>query len=476
MASFILVLGGRLSEISSYWLQLCASLLKPKNKFPTRILKLDRTNGVYCPQIVVAKEWVPYVALSYCWGGDQRHKTTGQGLRETGGQGNFLELPSTIQDTVRVTYSLGFDYIWVDSICTVQDNERDKMHEIGRMPVVYSQASLTIVVSGATSAHDGFLDQRDHYTLGGVINLNLQLPDGSNCKNESLVPLARYNIRFDVPGLDSRWRTLVEEYSMRNLTEPSDRPLAISGIATKLHTLLQTNYVASRSISVPPDIYLAGHWFSSHPADLMWSAHHGNSRPRKYQGPSWSWTAITGSLDFDWAEIEFEANIELDLIGHQITVQDETAPFGAVTEGILTVRACLRNALVLFWSHQDVDDIKVNVETGYYDGNVLPVWDAAESDFDSGTKYPVHMLPIYTSGDFLSEGVYENQGILLWQVVASPKTECLIHKEHWHGSEVVAECSAGSVNPLPGGAFNTFQNQKFELKLKLRQRVTIPYD
>lgn len=40
----------------------------------------------------------------------------------------FLDnLPPTIQDALRVTQTLGFQYIWIDALCIMQDSEDDKL-------------------------------------------------------------------------------------------------------------------------------------------------------------------------------------------------------------------------------------------------------------------------------------------------------------------------------------------------------------
>ncbi|OJT13914.1 hypothetical protein TRAPUB_9535 [Trametes pubescens] len=101
-----------------------------------------------------------YLALSYVWGGDQVHKTTIANL-STYEQGISLhDLPLTIRDAIYVTHMLGFRWLWVDSLCIVQDSETDKANEIGRMHHIYRYAHLTIMAGSAKSVHEGFLQER----------------------------------------------------------------------------------------------------------------------------------------------------------------------------------------------------------------------------------------------------------------------------------------------------------------------------
>lgn len=77
-------------------------------------------------------------------------------------------LPATFQDAVRVTRSLGHQYLWIDSICIVQGPDGDFNHEAKRMEDVYSQAYCVLVASAAHGQHDGFLrarKQRNYITF-----------------------------------------------------------------------------------------------------------------------------------------------------------------------------------------------------------------------------------------------------------------------------------------------------------------------
>ncbi|KAL1946169.1 hypothetical protein VTO73DRAFT_15296 [Trametes versicolor] len=69
-------------------------------------------------------------------------------------------LPSTIRDAIRVTHMLGFRWLWVDSLCILQDSDEDKLHEIGRMHHIYRYAHLTIIAASARTVSEGFLHER----------------------------------------------------------------------------------------------------------------------------------------------------------------------------------------------------------------------------------------------------------------------------------------------------------------------------
>lgn len=55
---------------------------------------------------------------------------------------------------MNVCRGLGERYLWVDSVCIVQDAE-DKLDEIGQMDKIYQQAKMTIVTAHGTDANAG---------------------------------------------------------------------------------------------------------------------------------------------------------------------------------------------------------------------------------------------------------------------------------------------------------------------------------
>ncbi|KAF2122414.1 heterokaryon incompatibility protein-domain-containing protein, partial [Lophiotrema nucula] len=107
------------------------------NFVPMRLLKLEAKAGrVHNLRLVADMEQaVQYLAMSYCWGGEQNQKTTTANLKEKQQSISFDTLPRTLQDAVEVTAGLVYEYIWIDSLCIIQDDEADKSTEITQMPL-----------------------------------------------------------------------------------------------------------------------------------------------------------------------------------------------------------------------------------------------------------------------------------------------------------------------------------------------------
>jgi hypothetical protein len=65
------------------------------------------------------------------------------------------EMPKTFQQGVRVTRLLGFQYLWIDSLCIIQDWKEDWDLEFSRMQEVYENATLNIAADFARDSTEG---------------------------------------------------------------------------------------------------------------------------------------------------------------------------------------------------------------------------------------------------------------------------------------------------------------------------------
>ncbi|KUJ06678.1 HET-domain-containing protein, partial [Mollisia scopiformis] len=100
-----------------------------------------------------------YVALSYVWG-----KITENWLALT--RDNFVSmgrknaligasLPHTIKDAMQLCLDLGEQYLWIDSLCILQDDPVSQKQQIDIMDLIYASATLTIVAAAGDHANSG---------------------------------------------------------------------------------------------------------------------------------------------------------------------------------------------------------------------------------------------------------------------------------------------------------------------------------
>ncbi|KAI3326688.1 heterokaryon incompatibility protein-domain-containing protein [Xylariaceae sp. AK1471] len=116
-----------------------------------------------------------YIALSHRWGEDNHKKRL---ITSNGNKGdhcksiNFDCLPKTFQHAVTVTRNLGIQYLWIDSLCIIQDDEEDWKRESNRMESVFANAYCTIAATSSEDSWAGFLDRPS-------VGPSVKLVDGS---------------------------------------------------------------------------------------------------------------------------------------------------------------------------------------------------------------------------------------------------------------------------------------------------------
>lgn len=125
---------------------------------PTRVVDVSIGDWLQHPKLVIANgQSGKYVALSHCWGKEPIITTT----RETLGRHieaiGWNNLSRTFQDAIVVTRNLGIQFLWIDSLCIVQNDPADWERESATMAEVYMNAFVTIAASCARDGAAGFL-------------------------------------------------------------------------------------------------------------------------------------------------------------------------------------------------------------------------------------------------------------------------------------------------------------------------------
>jgi hypothetical protein len=128
---------------------------------PKRVIDLGPEGSGLAPRLYESNlEHENYIALSHRWG-------TEQGLRALRQNVWFLSvglktrsLPKTFRDAIIVTRALGVRYLWIDSLCIIQDDPLDWQIESSKMCDIYANSFLTIVAAGSFSDAQGFLAPR----------------------------------------------------------------------------------------------------------------------------------------------------------------------------------------------------------------------------------------------------------------------------------------------------------------------------
>ncbi len=103
-------------------------------------------------------EAIRYLALSYCWGDKVPLKTLRSNLADHERAIPWATLPKSFQDIAALSRKLGVRYLWIDSLCIVQDDNVERDVEIARMHDIFRHALLVIIAAEASNPYAGFLE------------------------------------------------------------------------------------------------------------------------------------------------------------------------------------------------------------------------------------------------------------------------------------------------------------------------------
>jgi hypothetical protein len=102
----------------------------------------------------------PYLTLSHRWGDSPMFKLAGASLENVQSGILLSDLPKTFREAIQITRRFGTSYLWIDSICIVQDSPEDWKIESLQMEKVYSHSQLNIAATSSGSSNGGLFRQR----------------------------------------------------------------------------------------------------------------------------------------------------------------------------------------------------------------------------------------------------------------------------------------------------------------------------
>lgn len=308
-------------------------------------------------------------------------------------------MPQTFREAITVCQQLHIPYLWIDSICIIQDDEGDWNHEAALMASVYANAYVTLAATASEDSAGGLFRER-----GGFITAQLQLPARSGLLDDydqkerevfffpdslpadvGLLPLqsllfqrawtlqecilSRRVVHFttlqlvwqcwsEVRHEDSlfvrardqsflpisisspadirrSWGCWVNDYSRRKLSRDEDRMAALAGLTKFIQGLNQ-------------DEPLLGLWRNDLALGLLWERGVWDgpaSRRRISAFPTWTWMSLPGPAqypDFQLTTNEIElVQSQIRWAGEPLTSSLERAELvlrGKVLPGTLTTR------------------------------------------------------------------------------------------------------------------------------------------
>ncbi|KAJ0271366.1 hypothetical protein COL940_011091 [Colletotrichum noveboracense] len=306
---------------------------------PTRVLDVG-TEKSWPPKyikLVDTKEMGvkgPYMTLSHCWGKGKFVQLTEKDMEEFTTTGIPWETAPHGQDicsnvnfaqALKITWLLKQRYIWIDSVCIIQDSKDDWNVESKLMHKVYRN-SFCNLAAAVSPDHTGGLfrqrrpaaapseDEMERMVSPRLIQFGHQqifwdcatksacefLPDRLPASLDTRAGVDRYwrqrlqdaaiTVRPLVDtsegSLEKFWESAVRTYTACNLTKSSDRNPAIWGVAKLVRDALGEEYAY-------------GLWSTRIEEQLAWRVTDPgmSSYPDvSNEAPSWSWTRLQGTI------------------------------------------------------------------------------------------------------------------------------------------------------------------------------------
>lgn len=400
------------------WLKSCMEnhpqcRLQPRGQsLPKRLIRLNESSdGSLQLNLVLVqeecKEPVRYAALSYCWGGKQTLTLREANVDALSHQIPVDTLSATLRDAVRVCSGLAIEYLWVDALCIIQDDDTSKITEISKTGSIYKGALVTIIASTASTTKDGSLKERkppfdprrvvrlpfydDHgeesecfITFTAVYHRPEPLEKRGwtlqeNLLSTRLLVFNAHQLQWKCQELDTIDGYRQGDFPFFSMTMPPAPPptdsqgwvdwrrsaLCIYEDILRDYTRRKLTFEGDRPLAISGiakefaqmlgDRYLAGHWVSTLPLSLLWSTseskmwrHQGN-----YQGPTWSWASAGASVGFEPFLESTDGHlsdcaVKCRVVEIQPKLLVEDAPYGAFAQGssLLLEGRLLQNAFL----------------------------------------------------------------------------------------------------------------------------------
>ncbi|KAF7956151.1 hypothetical protein EAE96_005071 [Botrytis aclada] len=423
------------------WLSLClqkheACKSKKHGNLPSRLIFV----GEGSPRLVFTSDFqerLRYAALSHSWGSRKPIVLTSENIGQLTKEISLKILPKTFKDAINITQRLGIDFLWIDTLCIIQDDDDDWQKESAQMSSIYGGSVITIAASSARDSTEGcFLKPpnfggglRARITDGGRqrvqdFRINEEYEDstirahlgtrawalqekmlsprtihfgdrGAFWECRSLIASEFLPDGFDESFVQSlvrrkrnhtsRWPHIVQLYSAANLTYGKDKLPALSGIAES-------------EFDENGDQYLAGMWRRGIEEQLCWGLEECEASKRPlWRAPSWSWASIDGRVRWTETSDRFLPTRYAHVVDANTTPCGYN-PFGQVTDGYIRLACSTMAAGHIIDTETSEGEgrkgtsaISLNVRG---QKQKFPVNLDCLDDFNQNYARPVHLVPV----------------------------------------------------------------------------------
>ncbi|KAF2970840.1 hypothetical protein GQX73_g2812 [Xylaria multiplex] len=333
-----------------------------------------------------------YVCLSHCWGNTKSIKTTKETLQERKANIPWDTLCPTFQDAITVVRQLGLRYLWIDSLCIIQDDDDDWMRESSKMATTYSLAHLTIAATRSPNHEGGCFsktkpqfqthkvtvpnpsgdeltfffrqsiphcagliltaEQGDEFPLldrAWVYQERLLSPRVLHFQNNELSwECAHHSVCECGEGVESFMAIVLPSFKSPKMEHARIfTKTGVRAMANRWHQLVQE--YSGLKMTFQKDAlpalsglarqmaehreghqYIAGLWDYTIFIDMLWAAENNRGRrPDKWRGPSWSWISTTTTVTYAQASVYAVVELYPEVVDSNVRVLSDDR-FGQV--------------------------------------------------------------------------------------------------------------------------------------------------
>ncbi|KIX04029.1 uncharacterized protein Z518_07582 [Rhinocladiella mackenziei CBS 650.93] len=307
----------------------------------------------------ILRQWLSICDDRHPWGPPPHFCTYRSNVDQPKFGIQLSNLPATLRDAIITTRALRLRYLWIDSLCIIQDDDSDFNVEAKHVESIFGQAYCVIAASRSKGHRDGFLQPRrtrefvqlpgpnnePFYLCENIDDFEQHVLEGNLNKRGGVLQehaLARRTIFFTEhqtywecgegvrcetmtrmhsnldafvgdpnfpqaimsvasPDMIVRYQTLYEKFSQLAFTKEYNRPIAIDGLQNCSLEVFDTNNIKG-GFGVLDDGTKGGLLHRSllwHPAPTA-KDFHPITFPsnRDMLVPSWSWTAYAGAIKY----------------------------------------------------------------------------------------------------------------------------------------------------------------------------------
>lgn len=342
---------------------------------PKRVLDILPRKSFRDPVLIdefanICNDSTRYMCLSHCWGKTPVLRTIKSTLEQHKKGIPWTWLSKTFQDAINIALHFDVRYLWIDSLCIIQDDETDWQLQAGEMASIYENSFVTIAATAAGDGNSGCFRKTSPEFID-VVTVSRTSTEGKTftacCRREiqHSDPLIQGPLGCDkvqAPLVDRAWvfqehylsprvlqftdmelmwecnsclrcecsRVLSEryerKYQVRNASKTVDMHILfdawrqkvnaysyrrLSYESDKLPALSGLAQQTQRQISsISPGRYFAGLWEDDFIEGLTWTSGTnpgGQSFTIPYRAPSWSWVSLDGIVSHD-ARFQIDMN------------------------------------------------------------------------------------------------------------------------------------------------------------------------